>query len=56
MFKALTCYYWLTRGATLTLVSNEIVKGVGKWSMANVDTMCENVYDACGKELDGRFA
>ena len=28
--------------------------------MANVDTMCENVYDAGGKELDmsgkGRFA
>ena len=47
-------------GATVTLVSNEIVKGVGKWSMANVDTMCENVYDAGGKELDmsgkGRFA
>ena len=47
-------------GATLTLVSNEVSRRIGKETMPNLDTMCENVYDAGGKELDvsgkGTFA
>ena len=39
-------------GATLSLVSKEVARTIGKVSMHNLDTMCENVYDAGGKDLD----
>ena len=46
--------------ATLTLLSNEIARKIGKGSMPNLDTMCQNIFDAGGKELNvsgkGTFA
>ena len=47
-------------GATLTLVSNEVVKIIGKTLMLNLDPICKSVYDAGGKQLNvsgnGTFA